>query len=37
MVNFTPDIDRSAHSPDRVDALVRGFTELFPQMTRRLV
>lgn len=37
MCSFTSDFDRKAqgYSPDRVDALVWGFTDLFPQMTRR--
>lgn len=36
---FTSDFDRKAqgYSPDRVDALVWAYTELFPQMTRRRV
>jgi phage terminase large subunit-like protein len=34
---FTADFDRHAQgwSPDRVDALVWGFTELFPSLTRK--
>jgi predicted phage terminase large subunit-like protein len=37
MTTFTTDFDRKAQgwSPDRVDALVWAFTELFPHMTRR--
>lgn len=37
MCSFTADFDRKkqGYSPDRVDALVWAFTELFPQMTRR--
>lgn len=37
MCSFTSDFDRKAMgwSPDRVDALVWGLTELFPHMTRR--
>lgn len=36
MVSFTSDIDRKAFgkSPDRVDALVWGFTELFPRIIK---
>lgn len=36
MCSFTTDFDRKAQgwSPDRVDALVWGFTDLFPSMTR---
>jgi len=38
MCSFKPDLDRkkAGYSPDRVDALVWGFTELFPQMTRKV-
>lgn len=37
MCSFTSDFDRKAqgYSPDRVDALVWAFTELFPGMTNR--
>lgn len=37
MCAFTPDFDRKAQgwSPDRVDAAVWAFTDLFPSMTRR--
>lgn len=37
MAAFTSDFDRKAqgYSPDRVDALVWAFTELFPGMTQR--
>lgn len=37
MVSFTPDFDRDkqGYSPDRVDALVWGFTELFPRVVRK--
>lgn len=37
MCSFTTDFDRKKQgwSPDRVDALVWAFTDLFPQMTRR--
>lgn len=37
MCSFTSDMDRKAagFSPDRVDALVWGMTELFPRMTRK--
>lgn len=35
MVAFGPNGLADGVSPDRVDALVHGFTELFPQMTRR--
>lgn len=37
MCSFTTDFDRKAqgYSPDRVDALVWAFTELFPGMTER--
>ena len=36
MTSFTSDLDRKAYgaSPDRVDALVWGFTELFPQIIK---
>jgi predicted phage terminase large subunit-like protein len=36
MCSFTSDFDRKTqgYSPDRVDALVWAFTELFPRMTR---
>jgi len=36
MCSFTTDFDRKAqgYSPDRVDALVWAFTELFPKLTR---
>jgi phage terminase large subunit-like protein len=39
MAAFTSDFDRKAqgYSPDRVDALVWAFTELFPGMTQRRV
>jgi len=39
MCAFTVDFDRKSqgYSPDRVDALVWAFTELFPGMTSRLV
>lgn len=33
MIAFTPDVDRSKGSPDRVDALVWALTELFPEIT----
>ena len=36
MVMMTNNGFDGAGSPDRVDALVWGFTELFPQMTRRI-
>lgn len=38
MCSFTSDFDRKAqgYSPDRVDALVWAFTELFPGMTERV-
>ena len=37
MCSFTTDMDRKASgfSPDRVDALVWGFTDLFPNLTKR--
>lgn len=37
MCSFTADFDRKAQgwSPDRVDAAVWAFTDLFPQMTRK--
>lgn len=35
MINFTPDFDRSAGSPNRVDSLVWGLTDLFSDMVRR--
>lgn len=35
MVAFTADIDRGKGSPDRVDALVWGLTELFPAIASR--
>lgn len=37
MCSFKPDLDRkkAGYSPDRVDAMVWGLTELFPQMTRK--
>jgi len=37
MVAFTSDFDRKSqgYSPDRVDALVWAFTELFPQIVKR--
>jgi len=37
MCSFTSDIDRKAYgkSPDRVDALVWGFTELFPRLIKK--
>lgn len=39
MCSFTSHFDRKAqgYSPDRVDALVWAFTDLFPQMTRKRV
>lgn len=39
MCSFTSDIDRKAqgYSPDRVDALVWGFTDLFPSIAKRKV
>jgi len=38
MTSFTVDFDRKAqgYSPDRVDALVWGFTSLFPKMTNNV-
>ena len=38
MVAFTPDFDRNkqGYSPDRVDAMVWGFTDLFPQVVRKV-
>jgi predicted phage terminase large subunit-like protein len=37
LCSFTVDFDREkqGYSPDRMDALVHGFTELFPGMTKR--
>ena len=37
MCSFTSDFNRKAqgYSPDRVDALVWAFTDLFPSLTRR--
>ena len=37
MCSFTSDFDRKmqGYSPDRLDALVWGFTELFPKMVRK--
>lgn len=32
MCSFTPDMDRKTGSPDRLDALVWGMTELFPSL-----
>lgn len=32
MCSYTPDMDRKNGSPDRLDALVWGFTELFPSL-----
>lgn len=37
MAAFTPDVDRSTGSPDRVDALVWGLTDLFDDITMRPV
>lgn len=39
MCAFTTDFDRKAqgYSPDRVDALVWGFTELFPRLVKKAV
>ena len=38
MVEFTPDFDRKVqgYSPDRVDALVWAYTELFPSIVHRV-
>ena len=38
MCSFTSDLDRKAqgYSPDRVDALVWGLTDLFPSLTNRV-
>jgi phage terminase large subunit-like protein len=38
MCEFTPDFDRKTqgYSPDRVDALVWAYTELFPGLVQRV-
>jgi phage terminase large subunit-like protein len=37
MCTFTPDLDRKEGSPDRLDAMVWGFTELFPSLVSEIV